>query len=277
MLGYLNTEGENKFQPLLASISWDTIWTLWGHSWSFVFTQVHSSVRETFYRRLVIEYVHGRYMQGILLTITKWEAVNTGISFMPNIPETSPGTQGKLDHTSYCLNGRFCQSQVCTHLGGRNGRLGLLGLIYNEKATCVLLLLPLEKQMKYLYWRHNETKASCNRGMGNHMDMPMMSGSGKRKLQRTKHPNLHIFFQRRPKSWVSNECYYLVYVQNFASTSRFFLYNSSKESQKSATQETCTVELKRYQWTGLAFGGHRGLYLNFLGLESLTLACSKYI
>lgn len=114
---------------------------------------------------------------------------------MPNIPETSPGTQGKLDHTSYCLNGRFCQSQVCTHLGGRNGRLGLLGLIYNEKATCVLLSLPLEKQMKYLYWRHNETKASCNRGMGNHMDMPMMSGSGKRKLQRTKHPNLHIFFR----------------------------------------------------------------------------------
>lgn len=101
---------------------------------------------------------------------------------MPNIPEVSTETQGKLDHTSYCLNGRFCLSEVSIHLDGRNGWLGLLGLMYNEKAACVLLSLPLEKQRKYLYWRHNETKASNSRGMGNYVDMPMMSGSGKRKL-----------------------------------------------------------------------------------------------
>lgn len=116
---------------------------------------------------------------------------------MPIIPEISTETQGKLDHTSYCLNGRFCRSEVCAHLEGRNSRLSLLGLMYNEKAACILLSLPLEKQMKYLCWRHNEAKASYNRGMGNYMDMPMMSGSGKRKLQRTKHPNLHMFFSEK--------------------------------------------------------------------------------
>lgn len=101
---------------------------------------------------------------------------------MPDIPEISSESRGTLDHTSYCPNGRFCLSEVCIHLDGRNGGSGLLGLMRNEKATRVLLSLPLEKQSKYLYWGHNETKSSNNRGKGHYMDMPMTSGSGQRKL-----------------------------------------------------------------------------------------------
>lgn len=109
-------------------------------------------------------------------------------------------------------------------MDGRRGWLGLRGLMYNKKAACILLSWPLEKQIKSLYWRHGETKASCNRGW-------VTMWTGQRRLaqatERCREQNTHIYtgFSEKIKelSLRGVLLFGVTEVQNFASTLRLLV------------------------------------------------------
>lgn len=92
-----------------------------------------------------------------------------------------------------------------------------------EKAAGILLSYPSRKAGKISTLGHRDTKASYNTELGNYMDKPVMSGSGKREIQKAKHPKLHILCREKSKSWVSDECHCLDYAQNFASMLQLLL------------------------------------------------------
>ena len=45
--------------------------------------------------------------------------------------------------------------------------------------------------------RYGETKASYNRGIGNYMDMLMVSGSGRREIYRVQNTQIYTYFTEK--------------------------------------------------------------------------------
>lgn len=78
---YLNIEGEKQVPTSVGKYQRGYHLNPLGPLVSFVFSKVHSSIRETFYRKLVIEYVHCWNMERILLTITAQNGGQSKLEF----------------------------------------------------------------------------------------------------------------------------------------------------------------------------------------------------
>lgn len=116
-----------------------------------VFTQVRWSVRETFYRKFIIEYAYCQNMQGILLTITVQNGRGRGSS--PNwiSPLCSVSLRSERDPGQARSHLLHLEDFASTWMGGLADQVcKAQPTMQSQQAFCSHT--PPEKQVKYLHW-----------------------------------------------------------------------------------------------------------------------------